>query len=340
MSSLPPATPDDEGARPSFDEVFSVPGPAEASGLRPRQAKGRRGRRGLGCLVVLLVLAGIVTAGFFLLQGPIQQIIAAASGPEDYQGSGTGEVVVMIHEGDIGSDIATTLHDEGVTKSFDAFYQLLLKQASTHVFQPGAYKLATGMSAQAALDALIDPANKLEQTVVIPEGTVAADVYQLIAEGTSIPLEEVQAAAADVASFGLPAEATTLEGFLFPATYTFTPGIGAHDALATMVNRQFQALDSAGVAPEDRWKTIVLASLVQKEAGLRDDYYKVSRVFLNRLDPNLWESGLMQSDATVAYGTGNTHRVSTTDAERADAANPYNTYVHPGLPVGPISNPG
>ncbi|SDS65802.1 endolytic transglycosylase MltG [Microterricola viridarii] len=340
MSSLPPATPDDAGARPSFDEVFSVPGPAEASGLRPRQAKGRRGRRGLGCLVVLVVLAGIVTAGFFLLQGPIQQIIAAASGPEDYQGSGTGEVVVMIHEGDIGSDIATTLHDEGVTKSFDAFYQLLLKQASTHVFQPGAYKLATGMSAQAALDALIDPANKLEQTVVIPEGTVAADVYQLIAEGTSIPLEEVQAAAADVVSFGLPAEATTLEGFLFPATYTFTPGIGAHDALATMVNRQFQALDSAGVAPEDRWKTIVLASLIQKEAGLRDDYYKVSRVFLNRLDPNLWESGLMQSDATVAYGTGNTHRVSTTDAERADAANPYNTYVHPGLPVGPISNPG
>ncbi|AMB60359.1 hypothetical protein AWU67_05180 [Microterricola viridarii] len=266
--------------------------------------------------------------------------MSAVSGPEDYEGQGTGEVIVMIHDGDIGSDIATTLHAQGVTKSFDAFYDLLLKKASTHVFQPGAYKLASGMSAQAALDALIDPANKLEQTVVIPEGTVAADVYQLISEGTSIPLDEVQAAAADVASFGLPSEATTLEGFLFPATYTFSPGIGAHDALATMVNRQFQALDSAGVAQADRWKTIVLASLIQKEAGLRDDYYKVSRVFLNRLEPALWESGLLQSDATVAYGTGNTHRVSTTDAEREDASNAYNTYVHPGLPIGPISNPG
>jgi len=108
----------------------------------------------------------------------------------------------------------------------------------------------------------------------------------------------------------------------------------------TMVERQFTALDGAGVAPEKRWSTIVLASLIQREAGLRDDYYKVSRVFLNRLNPGRWESGLLQSDATVAYGTGNTHVVTTTDAERNDAGNLYNTYAHPGLPIGPISNPG
>ncbi|KQW03806.1 hypothetical protein ASC66_17315 [Leifsonia sp. Root4] len=285
-------------------------------------------------------MAGIATAGYFLLQGPIQQLISAASGPEDYEGSGTGEVTVMIHEGDIGSDVATTLHESGVTKSFDAFYDLLLAQSTPPVFQPGAYMLAKEMSAQAALDALENPENWLQQTVVVPEGTVAADVLQLISEGTEIPLADLQTAAADVASFGLPAEATSLEGFLFPATYTFTPGLSAHDALATLVERQFQALDAAGVAPEDRWSTIVLASLVQKEAGLREDYYKVSRVFLNRLDPALWESGLLQSDATVAYGTGNTHRVSTSDAEREDASNPYNTYVHPGMLIAPISNPG
>ena len=81
---------------------------------------------------------------------------------------------------------------------------------------------------------------------------------------------------------------------------------------------------------------IVFASLIQKEAGLAADYPKVARVFQNRLDQGM----LLQSDATVAYGTGNTHRVTTTDAERADAANKYNTYVHKGLPVGPISNPG
>lgn len=362
MSQLQPDTPDDAGAqkdgtaaetarpaatdaRPSFDELFTAPAPTQpelAASLRPRASsrKRKRGKGGVGCLIVLVVLAGIATAGYFLLQGPIQQLIAAASGPEDYEGNGTGEVTVMIHEGDIGSDVATTLHESGVTKSFDAFYDLLLAQSTPPVFQPGAYMLAKEMSAQAALDALENPENRLQQTVVVPEGTVAADVLQLISEGTEIPLADLQTAAADVASFGLPAEATSLEGFLFPATYTFTPGLSAHDALATLVDRQFQALDAAGVAPEERWSTIVLASLVQKEAGLREDYYKVSRVFLNRLDPALWESGLLQSDATVAYGTGNTHRVSTSDAEREDASNPYNTYVHPGMLIAPISNPG
>lgn len=312
---------------------------AERSDLYPEPEK-KSHRGAIGCLVVVLVLIALGVGGWFALQGPIQQFIASTQGPADYDGQGSGKVVVVIKDGDIGSDIAQTLHSSGVTASFDAFYDLLLAQKPAPVFQPGAYQLKKKMSAAAALSALEDPASKLENTVVVPEGTVASDVYQLIADGTDIPLADVQAAASDVASFGLPAEATTLEGFLFPATYTFNPGVTAPEALKTMVDRSFQALDEAGVAPEQRWSTIVLAALVQKEAGLRDDYYKVSRVFLNRLDPDLWPSGLLQSDATVAYGTGNTHRVSTTDAEREDAANPYNTYVHPGMVVGPISNPG
>ncbi|TFD73199.1 endolytic transglycosylase MltG [Cryobacterium fucosi] len=245
----------------------------------------------------------------------------------------------MIHDGETGQDIAQALADQDVVKSFDAFYDLLRKESPAPVFQPGAYQLSTKMSGRAALDRLLDPASHLNQTVLITEGTVAVDVLQLLSEGTDIPLAELQTAAADVASFGLPAEAKTLEGFLFPDTYSFPPGLSAHDALQKLVDSQFQALDRAGVAPERRWSTIVLAALIQKEAG-PNDFFKVSRVFHNRTDPAQWDSGRMQSDATVAYGTGKTHVVTTTDAERADASNPYNTYIHPGLPVGPISNPG
>jgi UPF0755 protein len=301
----------------------------------------RTSRKGAwGCLAVLVVFLALMAVGAFALQGPLSQLMAASQGPADYAGTGEKEHVIMVHEGNTGEDVANTLVEQDVVKSFPAFYSLLLKETPAPVFQPGAYQLKTKMSARAALDALLDPANKLEQTVVIPEGTVAVDVLQSLAEGTDIPLADIQAAAADLATYGLPAEATSLEGFLFPATYTFTPGTSAHDALKTMVDRQFTALGDAGVAPEQRWTTIVMASLIQREAGLADDYYKVSRVFSNRLDPNLWPTGLLQSDATVAYGTGNTHRVTTSDAERADPNNPYNTYVHPGLPVGPISNPG
>ncbi|QYF75399.1 endolytic transglycosylase MltG [Cryobacterium sp. PAMC25264] len=311
---------------------------AQLSGL-PAEKKPRR-KGAWGCLIVLVVLLALMGAAAFALQGPISQLIAATQGPEDYEGSGSGEVLVMIHDGETGSDIANTLVDQDVVKSYDAFYSLLLAQATDPVFQPGAYLLASQMSSQAALTALQDPATRQELTVAIPEGTAAVDVLTSISEGTDIPLADLQAAAADLSGFGLPAEATSLEGFLFPATYTFQPGTTAHDAIKTLVDRQFQALDAAGVAPGDRWKTIVMASLIQREAGLKDDYYKVSRVFYNRLDPAQWESGLLQSDATVAYGTGNTHLVTTTDAERGDANNAYNTYVHPGLPVGPISNPG
>jgi UPF0755 protein len=291
----------------------------------PEAKKSRKG--GWGCLIVVLILLGLMGAAAFALQGPITQLIASTQAPEDYEGSGSGEVLVMIHDGETGSDIAQTLLDQDVVKSYDAFYDLLLAQAAQ-------------MSAQAALESLQDPETRQELTVVIPEGTAAVDVLASLSEGTEIPLADLQAAAADLSSFGLPAEATTLEGFLFPATYTFEPGTSAHDVIKTLVDRQFQALDEAAVAPADRWKTIVMASLIQREAGLRDDYYKVARVFYNRLDPAQWESGLLQSDATVAYGTGNTHLVTTTDAEREDANNAYNTYVHPGLPVGPISNPG
>jgi uncharacterized YceG family protein len=304
----------------------------------PREKKRRRG--GWGCLVILVVLAMLVAGGAFVLQGPISQLVTAIQGPPDYTGTGEKKIVVMINDGDSGADIAKTLVKQDVVKSFTAFYRLLLAKNPAPVFQPGAYQLATKMSASSALDALLNPATRLKQTVVIPEGTVAAVALQSLAEATSIPLADLKKAAADVASFGLPAEATSLEGFLFPATYSFSPGVSAHDAIKTLVDRQFQALDSAGVPPEKRWQTIVLAALIQREAGLAEDYPKVARVFLNRLDPKQWGSGLLQSDATVAYGTGHTDRVTTTDAERADAGNKYNTYVHPGLPVGPISNPG
>ncbi len=286
-------------------------------------------------LIILVVLGGMAGTAYAIFQPQVQKLIASFE-PNDYKGSGSGAVLVTIKSGDIGSDVATTLQKAGVTKTFDAFYTLLLRQKPAPVFQPGAYRLAKQMSAQSALDALENPKSRVDQTAVIPEGTAEKDILPLLADATKIPLADLKTASADVASFGVPAEAKTLEGFLFPATYKFTPGTSAHDVIKTLVDRSFTALNNAGVAPADRWKTIVLASIVQREAGLAPDYPKVSRVFLNRLAQG-WK---LQSDATVAYGTGHTNTVTTTDAERADASNPYNTYAHAGLPVGPISNPG
>lgn len=318
---------------------------ADRSTRRRRQSefddtlsRERRPRGGWGCLIALVVIVGLLVAGFFAIQGPLASFMERFQPAPDYSGAGHGVVDFMIVEGDTGQVIAENLVDAGVTASFDAFYDLLL--AEPHTFHPGVYRLAEEMSARAALDALIDPANKLENSFVIPEGTWANDALALAAEGTGIPLEELEAAATDFTSYGLPPEATSIEGFLFPATYTFDPDVSARDVVQRLVDRQFQALDEAGVPPEERYRTIVIASLIQREAGLRDDYYKVSRVILNRLDPAIWDGGLLQFDSAVHYGLGEDSVITTSDADRADPGNPYNTYVHPGLPPGPISNPG
>ncbi|MFF1879220.1 endolytic transglycosylase MltG [Leifsonia sp. NPDC058230] len=333
----------------TFEELTAGPanaGPATDSPLAWRQQhylshaepKKRRSLKPLWVtLVIVAIFGGLVGGAYAVFQPQVTKLVNAITPQDiDYKGNGTGEVLFAIKSGDTGSNVAANLQKAGVTKTYQAFYTLLLRQQPQVEFQPGAFKLAKRMSAQAALLALQDPANKVQNTAVIPEGTAEKDIIPILAAATKLPAADLQAAAANPAAYGLPPEAKTLEGFLFPATYTFTPGVTAQEAIKTLVDRSFQALDQAGVAPADRWKTVVLASIVQREAGLAPDYPKVSRVFLNRLDQG-WK---LQSDATVAYGTGNTHTVTTTDAERADAGNPYNTYVHPGLPVGPISNPG
>jgi peptidoglycan lytic transglycosylase G len=323
-------------------EVFETAKPSRADRRAAasedyRHERPKR-RGGWGCLIGLVVVGALVAGAYFFLQGPITALIERFTPAADYSGSGTGEIVFMIHDGDAGSDIAENLVDQGVTASYDAFYDLLLKQTPEPEFHPGAYRLAEKMSSKAALAALLDDANKLENTFVIPEGTALPEVLVAISEGSSIPLEQLQAAAAEPpANYGLPAEATTLEGFLFPATYTLDPNSDAHGVLQTLVNRQFEALDAAGVPADQRWRTIVLASIVQREAGSNlEDFPKVARVFQNRLDQGI----NLESDATVAYGTGNKDTPWTTDEERADASNLYNTYANPGLPIGPIGNPG
>ncbi|WP_258376454.1 endolytic transglycosylase MltG [Curtobacterium sp. MCBD17_028] len=304
---------------------------------QPPRRRRSRGAVVAGIVIVAIVLAGGAGATLFVVP-KVQSVVASLTKkqePTDYTGSGTGKVTVTIKEGDIGSDVAKTLHRSGVVKTSTAFYQLLLTKQDVQ-FQPGSYQLKHHMSAKAALAALQDSANKVTATVLIPEGTVLKDVEASLVSKAGLTQASVTAAAADVSGYGLPAGVTSLEGYLFPATYPINPSWTATQYFQSMVDTMNQHLDDAGVPVAERARVVTFASVVQKEAGLAADYPKVARVFQNRIDQGM----PLQSDATVAYGTGHTDRVTTTDAERADAGNPYNTYQHKGLPPGPISNPG
>lgn len=257
----------------------------------------------------------------------------------DYAGGGTGEVLFEINEGDIGEIIAQNLVNAGVTKTFDSFYDLLLEQSPEPVFVHGTYRLKERMSAQAALDALLDPANRVELTVTIPEGRTLTQTLKILAEDLGIPLADFETAVADPTIYGVPVEASTLEGFLFPATYTFSPGVTASEVITRMVEETLAVLDEVGTPVEDRWKIIVLASIVQQEMGPDpEDAGKIAQVFYNRLEQGM----VLGSDVTTCYGANLQGEDCLLITQKAleDASNPYNTRENPGLPIGPIANPG
>ena len=290
----------------------------------------------LPIVLILGGLGGVAAYGWANYEDQIRELMGWQL-PNDYSTAGNGvEVIVPVRSGDIGADVAKTLHDAGVTMTFDAVYDYLVENPDVS-FIPGNWRLQEEMSAESAISALQDPANKVTSELLLTEGSVLPDALEIIAETTGIPLEEVQAAAADPTVYGVPADAPSLEGYLFPATYELSGSESAQEILQLLVNTMFEHLDSFGVAPEQRHEILTKASIIQREAGWNvDDFYKVGRVFQNRLDQGI----NLESDATVAYGTGNLHTVWTTDAERADASNPYNTYANPGLPIGPIGLPG
>jgi UPF0755 protein len=326
------------GSRPDDFSLLLAPREIADGTEREPQRHGRGRRRGgriwpwaIAAVVVLLVVGGGGLATAYSVWP--DQVKSMFGWSADYEGAGSGTAEVVIKPGDLGSDVAATLTTAGVTKTREAFYNLLLHTKPEPTLQPGTYRLAHHMSAAAALKALRDPANRVVAAVSIPEGSTVAQILKLIADASGTPIADLKTVAKDYRSLGVPDGAPSLEGYLFPATYQFQPGTTPRTMLRTMVKRMFQALDSAGVAPADRERVLTLAGLVQKEGNGGDDA-KVARVFLNRIAKHM----PLQSDATVSYGAGGT-TVVPTRKQYADK-NPYNTYLRKGLPAGPISNPG
>ncbi|WP_434811224.1 endolytic transglycosylase MltG [Microbacterium sp. bgisy189] len=308
-----------------------------------RDARKSRVAKWVVLFVVLAMIGGVVAGGVWVWNTYETQIreLFGWTEPADYEtGEATGEATITIIEGDTGADVSVSLFEAGVTKTRNVFYDHLIATAqNTDFIQPGSYALQQRMTAAAALEALRDPANKQENTAQLREGLTVAQSLPLLAEGIGLEQADLEAAVADPSAYGV--EADSLEGWLFPATYTFDPGITAEGVIQTLVDRTRKSLSDAGV-PEDRHHEILtIASIIQKEARYEEDFYKVSRVIQNRLSPdNTDTGGRLEMDSTAQYGVGEDDGTVSSTEDALTDDNPWNTYVHAGLPVGPISNPG
>jgi UPF0755 protein len=299
-----------------------------------RRGAGRRASGPLAVLVSVGLLA-LVAFGAFL---GIRSLTGSGTG--DYEGEGTGSVTVVVNKGDSLTAIGQTLAEAGVVASSDAFIDAAAANPDAEGIAPGAYALREQMSGAAAVALLLDPASRVVDKVVVPEGWRVEKTVAAIVKATGLPEEEVLDSLSRADELGLPTWAKgQVEGFLFPATYEFQPDATADEVVEAMLARFNQAaeavdlVDSAkarGITPRE---AVIVASLVQGESA-PEDYDKVARVVYNRLDQGM----RLQFDSTVNYALG-TSEIQLS-REQLDTDSPYNTYRNAGLPPGPISSPG
>lgn len=307
--------------------------------------KKKRSRGFSSCLAVLVALAVVVGGAYFVGTKGFHYLKDHLSSAADYSGSGRGKVTFEVKDGDSTTTIGRNLKAAGVVASVEAFLDAANGDKGIQV---GFYPLKKKMSAADAYKVLKNPDNIIKDTVTIPEGLRVADTVAILADKTKYSVQQFNDALEDTSALGLPTYAKgNPEGYLFPSTYPFGPTEKPIDMLTDMVDRWKQAATendlTAGAREVGRTpaEVMTIASLIQAE-GRGDDMPKISRVIYNRLDgpgDRQGTNGLLQIDATVNYALNRKGVVAVT-TEETHVDSPYNTYVHPGLPPGPINSPG
>ena len=322
-----------------------------------RQSRTRRRRNRRFVLLFVALFLAVVAVGAYLVVTPIYNYLH----PSDYAGPGTGQVLVTVHADDGASQIGTELHNHHVVASVRAFTNAAADNKNSKNIQPGSYRVHRHMSAKSAVQLLLDPTARVNDDVLVPEGVTTLDVTRALTAppctsksdtsaqcGPGLSPASVRAALTNVKALGVPTEytvngrtPTSVEGFLFPATYLVPDKTTASDVLQQMVNnfaehaRQTDFTASAKALHITPYQQLIIASIAQAEAKYPADYPRVARVILNRLAAHK----PLQIDATSVYGA-KLKGLDPTKVTYAQLNSPYNTYTHLGLPPTPIGNPG
>jgi UPF0755 protein len=284
--------------------------------------------RRLGIVLAFFVVAAATFAGWVSFEmGYI------------YKGYAAPRELVDIQRGMSRSGIADLLEKEGVIRNrlaFEAYARLHERQP----LQAGEYLFDHPLTPRDVFW-MIARGRVYVHTVTVPEGWTMFDIAGALEREGLCRREEFLAAAHDTSLVrDIAPHAQSLEGFLFPASYEFTRHATAEQIAAAMVahfRAVWEELPHQGTAGDGALETVALASLVERETPIAAERPLVAGVFYNRLRRGM----PLQCDPTVQYALELAGR-PTPSISPADLRIPssYNTYLHPGLPPGPIANPG
>ncbi len=279
-----------------------------------------------------LIVTGLLAAGAWLAY-----LLFAPIAP-------TAQTFVMLRPGYSARRIAAELKKGGMIRSEDAFL-LVHFVHRRYSLKAGEYLFEKPANTIDVLKRLVH-GDVYFHTVVVPEGFTMFDIARAVeAAGLGPAQDFLKVAQNDVALIAdIAPGATSLEGYLFPDTYEFSRMMTMHEMAAAMV-KQFRQVASqlglmqgaASAPPGDLERTVIMASIVEKETAVPDERPMVASVYCNRLQKRI----ALDADPSIIYAellagtySGALHH---DDMKFASA---YNTYMHAGLPPGPIGNPG
>jgi uncharacterized YceG family protein len=321
-------------------------GPGGRGGGRSRrEARGRKRRRFRGSAaftIAIMLVAVLIGAGAFVGYSYIHRFIVDRYG--DYKGAGTGKVQITVDPGSTLVGLGPTLLKQGVIMALKPYDTAAAAVPSSSVLQPGVYTLHHHMNSALAVHYLLSKTARTQVTVTIIEGTRATEIATQLAKVTGDPASAfLTVINHPPASLGIPSWApsgVSAEGFLFPDTYSLIPHESPLDILKTMVrefNSKVASISIASAAAKVHttpWHVLIVASMVQAEGGRIQDFPGIARVAWDRLIVGR----ALQFDSTVFYAKHVYGTAITLQDEKFPS--PYNTYLHTGLPPGPIGNPG
>ena len=296
--------------------------------LPHNQAPVRPKRRVFLWAVILFVLSLTICGGWYASY-------FFSPGPE----TANETAIVSIPKGTSVREIRGILAREGIIHDDIRFLLVAKLSGYGKRLQAGEFRLRTGVKPLEVLRELAS-AKSIEYPITIPEGLRAAEIAQIFGDSgwcnpnnfLKLIHDKVFLAKVGFAHFD------SLEGYLFPDTYLFTRDISGAEKIIPIMLKRFSEVwsevTSEVAGPVDMEKTVILASIVEKETGTPEERPLIAGVFQNRLKEGI----RLQSDPTVIYGS----KKFSAPITKSDllTATPYNTYTLPGLPVGPICSPG
>lgn len=239
---------------------------------------------------------------------------------------------ILIEDGDTGVKISQKLYDAGVIKAAKVFYKIALNQKRANSISPGIHEIDLKISAQAALEQLLDPTRN-RGVFRFNEGLRKIEILDLLVK-SKLVVGQLSPTIKPADIF----KTNNLEGFLFPANYSFAPATTTDQAIMQMLERFNLAAKTSkidqGYGKFSPFDLVTIASIVQAEGDVQD-FTKIAQVIYNRLKIGM----PLQMNTTIEYAANLRGKIRL-PYKQLEINSRYNTYKYQGLPPGPIGNPG